>query len=122
VLLFSTFLAAIVYLSQSFVTAAWQLLILNFCLGLVNGGMGPALQAMVAKITPQELSGRAFGYMQAARNFGCAGGSYIGGQVGATLGLHSVFYVTTSLLAADVVLVYLAIYRPAHKKQRTSGD
>jgi MFS family permease len=108
--------ATIVYFAQGFTVASWQLLVLNFFIGFATSGLSPSLQAMMAKNTPPELSGRVFGYMQAARSLGVAAGSYIGGQAGALFGVGSVFNITAALLAVNAVLVYLFIYRRIHNK------
>jgi MFS family permease len=118
VLLICLLFGVVVVAAQAFVTSWIQMLVLNFLMGFVNAGMNPAINSLAAKVTPQEYSGRVFGYLQGMRNFGVAAGSYIGGQTGALFGLRAVFWITAALLLANAVLVYLAINRRLRRRQR----
>lgn len=97
-------LAAMVYLPQGAVQAAWQLLVLQLVLGLAMGGLTPAISALLANYTPHGWEGAAYGLdssiMSAARAVAPMVGSAIamGISVRAAFPLSAVlFFVLTTL-------------------------
>lgn len=111
VILFSLIAAGLLYLPQAFVRNPWQLMALRFLLGLTMGGLSPAVNTLVKKITPSSLTGRVFGLSISAGYLGIFGGSVLGGQMAAAFGIRSVFYITAALLLLNAVWVYHGVYR-----------
>ncbi len=110
VLLFSLGAAGLFTLPQAWDTNPWQLMALRFLLGLATGGMTPALNSLVKRITPQAIAGRIFGYSMSAGYLGVFCGSLLGGQMASAFGLRSVFYVVTLAVFLNALLVYFGIY------------
>lgn len=106
ILLWSLGAAAVLYLLQSFVTAAWHLLVLRFLVGACLGGIMPSASALVARSAGKELQGRAFGLTNMAVFIGMVAGPLVGGAVAALLGQRAVFPVTAVAIVANVVWVY----------------
>jgi MFS family permease len=89
---------------------------LRFVLGLATAGLNPSVNALVKKITPDAITGRVFGFSMSAGYLGVFGGSVLGGQIAAWLGIRYVFFVTSGLLLLNAVWVYREVY------QRLNGN
>jgi len=111
VMLFSLIAAGIVCIPQAFVTNIWQLMVLRFLLGLTFGGLNPAINTIIKKITPDSITGRVFGLTISAGYLGVFLGSVLGGQIAAGFGVRSVFFATSSLLLLNAVLAYFNVYK-----------
>ena len=109
--------AGIIYIPQAFVSNPWQLMGLRFLLGLAFGGLNPSVNTMVKRITPDSLTGRVFGFNISAQYLGVFGGSILGGQVAALMGIKSVFFVTSALLLLNAVWVYFKVYKRLKPKE-----
>lgn len=109
--------AGIIFIPQAFVQNAWQLMALRFLLGLAAAGLNPSVNTLIKKITPDNLTGRVFGFSMAAGYLGVFGGSVIGGQVAGWLGTRYVFYVTSALLLINAVWVYFNVYKKINKNK-----
>jgi len=98
---------AVIYFAQGYVTAAWQLAVLRFLLGLAVAGIVPAAQALIARVVPMERRGRGFGYTLSANFWGNVAGPLVGGSVAA--GFHSmraVFPVTAVVMLINLVWLF----------------
>ncbi|WP_066868915.1 multidrug efflux MFS transporter [Clostridium mediterraneense] len=111
VMLYSLIVAGIIFIPQAFVKNPWQLMILRFLLGLALAGLNPSVNIIIKKITPSSLTGRVFGFSVSARYLGVFGGSILGGQVAAYLGIRYIFFITSALLLLNAVLVYFKVYK-----------
>ncbi|WFR55504.1 multidrug efflux MFS transporter [Anaerocolumna sp. AGMB13025] len=111
VILVSLIATSIIFIPQAFVKNAWQLMGLRFLLGLTIGGLSPSVNIMIKKITPSSLTGRVFGFNMSAGYLGVFGGSVLGGQVAAYMGMKYVFFITSSLLLINAVWVYFKVYK-----------
>jgi len=111
VILFALIAAGLLFIPQAFVRSPWQLMALRFLLGLTLAGLAPSVNILVKKITPAALTGRVFGFSMAAGYLGVFAGSVLGGQVAAAFGIRAVFFVTSALLLANAVWVYMKVYR-----------
>jgi MFS family permease len=119
VILVSLIAASIIFIPQAFVKNAWQLMGLRFLLGLTIGGLSPSVNIMIKKITPSSLTGRVFGFNMSAGYLGVFGGSVLGGQVAAYMGMKYVFFITSGLLLINAVWVYFKVYKKLNLKEIT---
>ena len=103
--------AGLIFIPQAFVKNPWQLMGLRFLLGLASAGLIPSVNILVKKITPSSLTGRVFGINMSAGYLGVFGGSVLGGQVSAYLGIRYVFFITSALLLINAVCVYFKVYK-----------
>ncbi|MHB1654420.1 MAG: multidrug efflux MFS transporter [Desulfitobacteriaceae bacterium] len=106
VLLACLILAAILFIPQAFVQNPWQLMGLRFLLGIAVAGLLPAINSLVNRSVPASVSGRVFGYNQSAQYLGNIAGPVLGGQMAAHLGIHYVFFSTSTLLLLNAIWVY----------------
>lgn len=101
-------LTALAMVPQAFVTHWWQLAALRVLMGMTLAGLLPSIGKLVRQSVDERATGQMLGYLQSAQFSGQVIGPVIGGQIGAALGLHSVFFVTSALLAACAVLAHRA--------------
>ncbi|WP_277189664.1 MFS transporter [Caballeronia sp. BR00000012568055] len=91
-------LTGIAMIPQAFVTQWWQLAALRMLMGMTLAGLLPSISKLARNAVEEHRTGQMLGYLQSAQFSGQVVGPLIGGQIGVTLGLHSVFFVTGSLL------------------------
>lgn len=91
---------------------------LRFLLGLTIAGLNPSVNTLVKKITPDSLTGGVFGLTMSAGYLGVFGGSVLGGQVAAYLGIRYVCFVTSALLLINAVWVYFEVYKKLCLKEK----
>ncbi|MBX4271514.1 multidrug efflux MFS transporter [Clostridium estertheticum] len=111
VMLVALVAAGLIFIPQAFVQNHWQLMGLRFLLGLTTAGLIPSVNILIKKITPQNLTGRVFGFTMSAGYLGIFGGAVLGGQVAAYFGIRSVFFITSALLLINAVWVYFKVYK-----------
>jgi MFS family permease len=111
VILVALVVAGLIFIPQAFVKNPWQLMVLRFLLGLATAGLIPSVNTLVKRITPDSLTGRVFGFSMSAGYLGVFGGSVLGGQVAAYLGIRYVFLITSALLLINAVWVYFKVYK-----------
>jgi MFS transporter, DHA1 family, multidrug resistance protein len=121
VILIALIVAGIIYVPQAFVKNPWQLIGLRFMLGLAIAGLNPSINTLVKKITPDSIVGGVFGFTMSAGYLGIFGGSVLGGQVAAYLGIQYVFFVTSALLLINAVLVYSKVYKKLCLKEKDAS-
>ncbi|MDR5760472.1 MFS transporter [Caballeronia sp. LZ035] len=93
-------LTGLAMLPQAFVHHWWQLAGLRVVMGMTLAGLLPSIAKLARSAVDENSSGTLLGYLQSAQFSGQVIGPVIGGQIGVMLGLHSVFFVTGSLLIA----------------------
>lgn len=111
IIFYGLIIGGLIYIPQAFVKEPWQLMALRFLFGLATAGLAPAINALVKRITPDEITGNIFGFLMSAQYFGIFGGSLLGGQVAAFFGIRNVFFVTSALLLINAALIYKSVYK-----------
>jgi len=109
VLLISLFGAALFTLPQAFPLGYWAFVVERFGLGLFVGGILPAANALIGRLTTSASRGFVFGMVSSAYFVGNTLGPLTGGVIAATVGIRFVFAVTAALLLANLVWVYLKV-------------
>lgn len=109
VMLVALIAAGLLFIPQAFVTTPWQLMGLRFLLGIAAAGLLPSINTLIMRNTPKAITGRSFGYNQSAQFLGGFGGSFLGGQAAAALGIHYVFFITSFLLLLNALWVYTTV-------------
>lgn len=91
-----------------------QLFALRISWGLISGGGGPAMSAMIGNAVSSDSYGRAFGLTSAASCLGSALGPLVGGLMASAMGLRLPFVVMSVMWLGAAVLVALYVHpRPA---------
>lgn len=114
VLLFGAVLGVLLYIPQPFVTAAWQLVVLQALTGLVQGAMVPAIGALMNLRTPAGSKGTAYGLDNSVNAGGRMIAPLLGAGVAVWLGFRGVFALT-GLVYVGSVLVAWHIYRNSRR-------
>ena len=122
VMLSALIAAGIIFIPQAFVTSTWQFIALRFLLGLTLGGLVPSVNTMIKRITPDELTGRVFGFNMSAGYLGAFVGAVMGGQTAAWFGIRYVFFITSALLLLNAVWVYFKVYRKLDIQQTGENE
>lgn len=100
----SALAAALFYLPQSFVTTAWQLLILQALTGAAAGGIMPALSALLARYTKPGEEGSVYGLDNSIGAGARALAPLAGAAVAHWFDLRSTFAATAVLFFSIVLL------------------
>jgi DHA1 family multidrug resistance protein-like MFS transporter len=103
---------------QIFVGSYWAFVAERFAVGLFIGGILPTANALIGRSVSRENRGTIYGMTASATFLGNSLGPLMGGGIAAGLGLRWVFVVTTLLLAANLVWVWLTV--PELKEQPTA--
>jgi DHA1 family multidrug resistance protein-like MFS transporter len=111
VLLISIAGAALLTVPQAFVSNYWVFVAERFGVGLFVGGILPAANALISKLTSASDRGLIFGMTSSAYFLGNSMGPLTGGAVAAAFGLHWVFLLTALLLAINLAWVYFSLPR-----------
>ncbi|MCM3628530.1 multidrug efflux MFS transporter [Paenibacillus glycanilyticus] len=120
VMLFALIVAGLLFAPQALVHQPWELMALRFLLGLAAGGLNPSVNILIKKITPDALTGRMFGLTMSAGYLGVFGGSVLGGQIAAWLGLRYVFLTTGAILLLNAMWVYFKAYKKLNARAAES--
>ena len=91
-------ICGILLIPQAFVSAAWQLLVLRFLMGLALGGMLPCITAIIRHHAPAGQTGRLLGYSTSAQYVGQVCGPLFGGFVAGQAGMPAVFLGTAGVM------------------------
>jgi DHA1 family multidrug resistance protein-like MFS transporter len=97
---------ALGFIPQAFVTAGWQLLMLQALTGAATGGMNPALSALLARYTGSGDEGAVFGIDNSVNSAARAAAPLLGAALAAWFGLPSIFLVTALVLLGAAALTF----------------
>ena len=109
VLLISLLGATLTSAPQIFVDSYWLFVAERFAVGLFIGGILPTANALIGRSVPRENRGTIYGMTASASFLGNSLGPLSGGVIAAGLGIRWVFVVTTVLLLANLIWVYLKV-------------
>lgn len=97
-------LAFIFMLPTGFVTAVWQLVILRFMIGISDATMLPAVQTMLSKSTPREITSRIFAYNQSFQSLGAVAGPMLGTLVATYFDYNGIFMASAALIVVNAII------------------
>lgn len=98
ILLASAIGAGLIYLPMSLAQSPWQLIVLQGIFGLFAGGLIPAANALVARVTPESQRGVVFGLMNTAGSVGGFAGPLMGAGMAGLFGIRATFLLTGVVL------------------------
>ena len=100
-------IAAVLLVPQAYVTAAWQLILLRFLMGVALGGLLPAITSVIRHSVPERMAGSVLGYSISSQYVGQVVGPLLGGYVGGHIGMRAVFLATAVVMAAGALGNYV---------------
>lgn len=104
VLIFGLLVCALLLIPQAFISAAWQLVVLRFLMGMALGGLMPCVTALIRHNVPQRQVGKMLGYATSAQYVGQVSGPLFGGFIGGAFGMRPVFIATCVIMALCALL------------------
>lgn len=119
VLLVCALLAGALYVPQFFVTAPWQLLLLQGAVGLVMSGVLASISALLANLAPEGRQGAVYGVDSSVVSVANAVGPMLGASVAAGLGLRAPFLLAAGVLVTATGLASVLLPRPEGKARST---
>lgn len=109
-------LAFIFMLPTGFVTAIWQLVILRFMIGISDATMLPAVQTLLTKTTPTQVTSRIFAYNQSFQSLGSVFGPIMGTVVAMFFDYNGIFIASTMLILVNACLFFYRTKSLKHDK------
>jgi len=106
VLLFSFVAVMMIYVPQSFVTAAWQLVVLQALTGFADGGILPAIAALMNLQIPTGYQGATYGLGASVNSAGRCLAPMLGVGFAISFGLRSVFALAVVVYALAALLAW----------------
>jgi DHA1 family multidrug resistance protein-like MFS transporter len=104
---------------QIFVDSYWLFVVERFAIGLFIGGILPTANALIGRSVARENRGTVYGMTASATFLGNSLGPLMGGTIAAGLGIRWVLAITTILLMANTIWVYLKV--PEYKEGPTNS-
>jgi len=104
VVITSACFAALLYFAQSYVTAGWQLLILQALVGVALGGIVPIISALLARLTHSGEEGAVYGLDNSITSGSRTLAPLIGAAAAASFGLRSAFIFSGLLFALTALM------------------
>lgn len=111
----SATMAALLFFMQSFVTAAWQLLILQALVGVCLGGIIPAVSALLARYTQHGEEGAVYGLNNSIQSAGRMIAPLLGASVAVWFDLRATFIATAVIF---LVITFISRYLPPPETPR----
>ncbi|MDR3190619.1 MAG: multidrug efflux MFS transporter [Lactobacillaceae bacterium] len=104
IIMYGFILAFWVFIPTSFVTSVTQLAIMRFMVGISDATMLPAIQTLLTKTTPKEITSRIFAYNQSFQSIGAVAGPLMGTVVASYMDYRGIFLVSGLLIAVNAGL------------------
>jgi DHA1 family multidrug resistance protein-like MFS transporter len=89
---------------SAFVTSNWQLIATRFMIGIGDATMLPAINALISKNTPRDITSRIFNYNITFQALGQIGGSLLGAIIAAQFDYPQVFILTSVIVLINLLL------------------
>jgi MFS transporter, DHA1 family, multidrug resistance protein len=101
--------AALFTAPQAVPLGYWAFVVERFGLGLFVGGILPAANSLIGRLTTVTSRGFVYGMVSSAYFVGNTLGPLTGGTIAATIGIRFVFVVTAALLLINLVWVWFTV-------------
>ena len=92
------------YVPMAFIPSVFWLGVFRFMIGISDGAMLPAVQSILSKRTPIEITGRIFSWNQSFQALGNMMGPLIGSLVSGLFDYNAVFIATAGLVLLNFIL------------------
>ena len=109
VLVVNLLITACLWVAHALSRSIEQLLIVRIVFGFAVGGNLPTMNALVAKLTPRESYGKAYGLIASMTSLGMTLGPLAGGIMASHMGFRWPFVVVSLLLGLVVVPMILSV-------------
>lgn len=96
------FFSLFVFLITATTTNIWFLLFMRLLVGISDAAILPSVQAILAKQTPQAVTGRIFSYNQSAQSIGAFSGPLLGSMIAGFIDYRYVFVGSSILVVINL--------------------
>lgn len=96
--------AGLIYIPQSFVTASWQLLVLQALFGITLGGMIPAISSLLANYSKKGFEGVVYGLDNSVMSGARAIAPLMGAGIALMLGIRTAFMITAGMFFLSAII------------------
>lgn len=120
ILVGSMLMAGLLYLPQSLVMEAWQLLVLMALVGVAMGGVIPSISALLARYSNDGSEGAVFGLDNSVRAGARAVAPLVGASVALAFGMRTTFLATGLIFILGALLAGLRLPGISSPQLRTS--
>ncbi|MFQ5944302.1 MAG: MFS transporter [Anaerolineales bacterium] len=120
ILVGSMLMAGLLYLPQSLVMEAWQLLVLMALVGVAMGGVIPSISALLARYSNDGSEGAVFGLDNSVRAGARAVAPLVGASVALAFGMRTTFLATGLIFILGALLAGLRLPGTSSPQLRTS--
>ncbi|MEX0380916.1 MFS transporter [Leuconostoc sp. MS02] len=100
-------IAVIAFLPTAFVTSIGLLMFFRFLVGISDATMLPAIQTLLAKNSPTEMTSRMFSYNQSFQSLGSVMGPMSGALVASIFDYRGIFVFSTIIIVINAILFNL---------------
>ncbi|MGR8826116.1 multidrug efflux MFS transporter [Leuconostoc citreum] len=104
-------IAVIAFIPTAFVTSISMLMLLRFIVGISDATMLPAIQTLLSKNSPTEMTSRVFSYNQSFQSLGSVMGPMIGAIIASLFDYRGIFIVSALIIILNAVLFNITTRR-----------
>ncbi|QEA46016.1 multidrug efflux MFS transporter [Leuconostoc citreum] len=104
-------IAVIAFIPTAFVTSISMLMLLRFIVGISDATMLPAIQTLLSKNSPTEMTSRIFSYNQSFQSLGSVMGPMIGAIIASLFDYRGIFIVSALIIILNAVLFNITTRR-----------
>ena len=122
ILIGTTLLMGILYIPQAFVSAAWQLVLLQALTGITLGGVIPSIAALLANYTKPGHEGAAYGLDNSINAAGRAVAPLLGGLIASWFGLRATFTGTGIVFFITALIAFIWLPRTKRYQPAPNGE
>jgi DHA1 family multidrug resistance protein-like MFS transporter len=100
---FGLFFSMVIFAITALTTNVWFLIGMRLLIGVSDAAILPSVQAILAKESPQEVTGRIFSYNQSAQSIGAFAGPLLGSAIAGFIDYHYVFIGSAILVIFNLI-------------------
>ena len=100
---FGLFFSLIVFSITAMTTNVWFLIVMRLLVGVSDAAILPSVQAILAKESPQAITGRIFSYNQSAQSIGAFAGPLLGSAIAGFIDYRYVFVGSAILVVFNLI-------------------
>lgn len=99
-------IAVIAFLPTAFVTSITMLMFFRFLVGISDATMLPAVQTLLSKNSPMEMTSRIFSYNQSFQSLGSVMGPMMGAVVASVFDYRAIFIFSAAIIIINATLFH----------------
>lgn len=110
---FGLFFSLVIFLITATTTNVWFLIGMRLLIGVSDAAILPSVQAILAKESPQAVTGRIFSYNQSAQSIGAFSGPLLGSTIAGFIDYRYVFVGSAILVVFNLINYFTHTKKPS---------